>query len=223
MTRENHENPSKHESANDLPSIKELKRSASGLEWLGRLLRSDEARKSAREVREELDGLVSLVNGFYRLPGDRNWVFSDALNLERTRALASKPTPGEAERELIEYLKEEEVLHRMITRLSRFPDMRPCIPLLEKAEQDHLQGRYYSSVLVTVTVMDGFVNDAFRSEGRKGLHARESEELHAGDCIATVWDGLPSIQKVFMKSIRARMDEPVCEVYRNHARHGHRL
>ena len=44
MTRENHENSSKRESANDLPSGKDLKRSASGLEWLGRLLRSDEAR-----------------------------------------------------------------------------------------------------------------------------------------------------------------------------------
>ena len=220
MTRENHENSGKHESVNDLPFIKELKRSASGLEWFGRLLRNDEVKKSGREVREELDGLVSLVDGFYRLLGDRNWVFSDALEPERMRAVVSKPTPGEAERELIEYLKEEEVLHRMITRLNRFPDMRPRIPLLEKAEQDYLQGRYYSSVLVTVTVMDGFVNDAFRSEGRKGLHARESEELHAGDCIATVWDGLPSIQKTFTKSIRARIDEPVCEVYRHGIIHG---
>ena len=191
--------PGKHESVNDLPSIKKLRRSVSGLKWLGRLLRNDEARKSSRKVREELDGLISLVDDFYCLPGDRNWVFSDALNLEGTRALAGKPTPEEAERELIEYLKEEEVLHRMITRMNRFPDMRPRIPLLEKAEQDYLQGRYYSSILVTATVMDGFVDDAFRSDGRKGLHARESEELHVGDCVATVWDGLPSVQKAFMK------------------------
>ena len=81
----------------------------SGLKWLGRLLRNDEARKIAREVREELDGLVSLVDDFYCLPGDRNWVFSDALNLEGTRALAGKPTPEEAEREPVEYLKEEGV------------------------------------------------------------------------------------------------------------------
>lgn len=220
MTRENHENSHKHESVNDLPSIKELRRSASGLEWLGRLFRNDEARKSAREVREELDGLISLVDGFYRLLGDRNWVFSDALNLERMRAVIGKPTPEEAERELVEHLKEEGVLYRMITGLNRFPDMRPRIPLLEKAEQDYLQGRYYSSVLVTVSVMDGFVNEAFRSEGRKGLHARESEELHAGDCVATVWDGLPSVQRAFTKSINARIDEPVCEVYRHGIMHG---
>lgn len=77
MTRENHENPNKHESVNDLPSIKKLRRSVSGLKWIGRLLRNDEARKSARKVREELDGLISLVDDFYHLLGDRNWVFSD--------------------------------------------------------------------------------------------------------------------------------------------------
>ena len=58
MTGEKHKNSHKHESVNDLPSIRELRRSASGLEWLGRLFRNDEARKSAREVREELDGLI---------------------------------------------------------------------------------------------------------------------------------------------------------------------
>ena len=140
MRKENHENSDKHESVNNLPFIKRLKSSASGLEWLGRLLRNDEVRKSGREVREELDGLVSLIDDFYYLLGNRNWVFSDALEPERMRAVVSKPTPEEAERELIEYLKEEEVLHRMITRLNRFPDMRPRIPLLKKAEQDYLQG-----------------------------------------------------------------------------------
>ena len=58
MTGEKHKNSHKHESVNDLPSIRELRRSASGLEGLGRLFRNDEARKSAREVREELDGLI---------------------------------------------------------------------------------------------------------------------------------------------------------------------
>lgn len=102
MTGENHENPNKHESVNDLSSIKELRRSVSGLKWLGRLLRNDEAKKRAREVCEELDGLVSLVDDFYHLLGDRNWVFSDALNLERMHVVIGKLTPEEAERELIE-------------------------------------------------------------------------------------------------------------------------
>jgi hypothetical protein len=208
-----------HESIGDLPKVKKLRREASALGFLGWLLRNDDTRTTAHGISEELDGLVSLVDDFYRLLGDRNWVFSDALNLDRMRVVVGKSTPEEAERELVDYLKEKDALHRMITRLNRFPDMRSRIPLLEKAERDYLEGRYYSSVLVTVSMMDGFVNDAFKAE-RKGLHAREAGELHSEYCVATVWDGLPSVQKTFTKSFFAREDKPVYEVYRNGIMHG---
>ncbi|MGN0034242.1 MAG: hypothetical protein ACI364_00735, partial [Coriobacteriales bacterium] len=202
-----------------LPTFKKLRREASALGNLGWLLGNGDARKTVRGINDELDGLVLLVDDFYRLLGDRNWVFSEALNLDRMRKVVAQPTPEGAERELVEYLKEEDAIHRMITRLNRFPDMRPRIPLLEKAERDYLEGRYYSSVLVTVSMMDGFVNDAFKAE-RKGLHAREAGELHSEDCVATVWDGLPSVQKTFTKSVSAREDKPVYEVYRNGIMHG---
>lgn len=208
-----------HESIGDLPTFKKLRREASALGALGWLLGNGDARKTARGINDELDVIVSLVDDFYRLLGDRNWVFSETLNLDRMRKVVAQPTPEEAERELVEYLKEKDSLHRMITRLSRFPDMRPRIPLLEKAERDYLEGRYYSSVLVTVSMMDGFVNDAFKAE-RKGLHAREAGELHSEDCVATVWDGLPSVQKTFTKPFFAREDKPVYEVYRNGIMHG---
>ena len=208
-----------HESIGNLPKVKKLRREASVLGALGWLLRNEDARRVARGITEELDGLVSLVDDFYRLLGDRNWVFSDVLNLDRMRKVVAQPTPEEAERELIEYLKEKDVLHWMITRLNRFPDMRPRIPLLEKAERDYLEGRYYSSVLVTVSMMDGFVNDAFKAK-RRGLHAREAKELHSKDCVATVWDGLPSVQKSYTRSVSAREDKPVYEVYRNGIMHG---
>lgn len=208
-----------HEPIGNLPTVKKLRREASAFDALGWLLRNEDTRKTARDITEELDGLVSLVDNFYRLLGPRNWVFSDALDLDRMRKVVAQPTPEEAERELIEYLKEKDALHWMIIRLNRFPDMRSRIPLLEKAERDYLEGRYYSSVLVTVSMMDGFVNDAFKSE-RKGLHAREAGELHSNDCVATVWDGLPSVQKTFTRSISAREDKPVYEVYRNGIMHG---
>lgn len=208
-----------HESIGNLPTVKKLRREASVFGALGWLLRNEDARRTARGITEELDGLVSLVDDFYRLLGDRNWVFSDVLNLDRMRKVVAQPTPEEAERELIEYLKEKDVLHWMITRLNRFPDMRPRIPLLEKAERDYLEGRYYSSVLVTVSMMDGFVNDASKAE-RRGLHTREAKELHSKDCVATVWDGLPSVQKSYTRSVSAREDKPVYEVYRNGIMHG---
>lgn len=220
MTDEDYGISGKHESANDLPTVKELRSSVAGLKLLGWLLWNSEIRETARGISEDIDELVSLVDDFYRLLGSRNWVFSNALDLERMRAVVSKPTAEEAERELIEYLKEKGTLHWMISRMDRFPDLRPRMSLLEKAEEDFLAGRYYSSVLVTVSVMDGFVNDAFKSEGRKGLHARTAEELHSVNCVATVWDGLPSVQKTFTRSVCARKDEPFYEVCRHGIMHG---
>jgi hypothetical protein len=190
------------------------------LKLLGYLVRNGEARETARGISNDLDDLISLVDGFYRLLGPRNWVFSNALNLERMRKVVAMPTPEEAERELAAYLGEDGTLLQMVSWLNRFPDMRPRLPLLKKAVRDYLEGRYYSSVLVTVSTMDGFVNDAFRSEERRGLHARRPEELHVDDCVATVWDGLPSAQEAFTKSFYARVDTPVYEVYRNGIMHG---
>lgn len=220
MTDEDYGISGNHESINDLPSIKELRSSVAGFKLLGWLLWNSEIRETTRGISEDIDELVSLVDDFYRLLGSRNWVFSNALDLERMRAVVSMPTAEDAERELIEYLKEKGTLHWMISRMNRFPDMRPRMTLLEKAEEDFLAGRYYSSVLVTVSVMDGFMNDASKSDGRKGLHARTAEELHSANCVATVWDGLPSVQKTFTRSVCARKDEPFYEVCRHGIMHG---
>lgn len=129
------------------------------------------------------------------------------------------PSPQEAEFELIGYLKEEGTLEKMITMLNCFPEMRPRLDLLRKAEKDYLSQRYYSSVLVTVSVMDGFVNDLFKEE-RRGLHARTPEDMRSEDCIAAIWEGLPSVQQTFTKSVHKRIDEPVYEVYRHAIMHG---
>ena len=90
-----------HESIGNLPTVKKLRREASAFDALGWLLRNEDTRKTARDITEELDGLVSLADNFYRLLGPRNWVFSNALDLDRMRKVVVQPTPEEAERELI--------------------------------------------------------------------------------------------------------------------------
>lgn len=175
--------------------------------------------EATKHVSAELDRIVDIVKEFYRVLGKRNWVFFDALNLDRVEKIVSMPSPQEAESELISYLKEQGTLEKMITMLNCFPEMRPRLDLLRKAEQDYLSQRYYSSVLVTVSVMDGFVNDLFKDE-RRGLHARTPEDMRAEDCIAAIWEGLPSVQQTFTKSVHKRIDEPIYEVYRHAIMHG---
>ena len=63
--------------------------------------------------------------------------------------------------------------------------------------------RYYSVTLVLISVIDGFVNDIDKAR-RRGLHTRTPEEMHTEDCVATMWPGLPEVQKRFVRSFNAR-------------------
>ena len=81
-----------HESIGNLPTVKKLRREASVIGALGWLLRNEDARRTARGITEGIDELVSLVDNFYRLLGDRNWVFSDVLNLDRMRKVVATYT-----------------------------------------------------------------------------------------------------------------------------------
>ena len=135
------------------------------------------------------------------------------------KEILGKDNADKVEKALIAYLKEPCVLEMQINRLNSFPDMRPRLALLRKAEIDYREGRYYSSTLVVVTVMDGFVNDANKAS-RTGLHALKPEELASEDCVATVFAGLPSVQRIFTKTARKRIDTPLYEVQRHALMHG---
>lgn len=203
----------------NMPSVVELRRQIRGLSIVSALLGNKELKHDAKKIKEELDETLKIVEEFYTILGKRNWVFSDALNLDRMKIILEKDSAEEVEKSLIAYLKEPGVLETQINRLHGFPDMRPRLSLLRKAETDYMEGRYYSSTLVVVTVMDGFVNDANKAS-RTGLHALKPEELTGEDCVATVFVGLPSVQRIFTKTARKRIDTPLYEVQRHALMHG---
>lgn len=203
----------------NMPSVVELRQQIRGLSIVSSLLGSKETKQEAKKIEEELNETLKIVEKFYSILGKRNWVFSDALNLIRVKEILELDNADKVEKALIAYLKEPGVLKMQINRLNSFPDMRPRLSLLRKAEIDYREGRYYSSTLVVVTVMDGFVNDANKAS-RTGLHALKPEELASEDCVATVFTGLPSVQRIFTKTARKRIDTPLYEVQRHALMHG---
>ncbi len=203
----------------NMPSVIELRKQIRGLSIVSSLLGNKETKQDAKKIEEELNGTLKIVEQFYSILGNRNWVFSDALNLDRVKEILEKENADKVEKALIAYLKEPGVLEMQINRLNSFPDMRPRLSLLRKAEKDYREGRYYSSTLVVVTVVDGFVNDADKAN-RTALHALKPEELVNEDCVATVFAGLPSVQRIFTKTARKRIDTPLYEVQRHALMHG---
>ena len=202
-----------------LPTVVDLKLNMKMLAATGALVGNTEVKEQVSSINNELNRITDIVKNFYKTFGKNHWVFSDALSLNRIEAILENANSADAETALIEYLKEPNVLAFQIDRLNRFPDMRPRLDLPRKAELDYREGRYYSTVLVVVSVMDGFVNDLNKME-RRGLHTRTPQEMETEDCAATILVGLPSVQHVFTKSVHKRIDEPLYEVERNALMHG---
>lgn len=208
-----------YDSARDLPTFVEMEtqlRAARLLRWL--LPR--EARKRLDDVRSQMNELADTVDDFYDRLGDRHWVMHDSLNVERIRAILDENrSPEDTERGLIGLYQDGDTLRWMVQTLRGLPAMRPRHHLIQQAETDYRAGRYYSTVLVLIAAMDGFVND-FQPALRRGMHARTPAEMDAWDSVVGHHKGLTSILPVFQKSFKALHEDEVHEVYRHGIMHG---
>jgi hypothetical protein len=209
--------PGPYASAYDLPSVAELLEQIQGMKFLTRVIYRDQ-RKSVLELEAQVRGLADLIDRFYELLGPRHWIFHESLNVEKMKPLIALPAE-EAEQGLIKLYQDPEWLRFMIIGLSRFPQMRSRMDLVDKARINYEAGRFYATALVLLTVMDGFVNDLDTSR-RRGLHTRDAEELAAWDSIVGHHQGLTHAHKTFTKSTSKTSDEPVYELHRHGIIHG---
>lgn len=215
MSKQPHRGP--YESAFDLPSVAELLAQIKEMKTLTRFV----GRAHRREVLEAEQGLVALARGidrFYELLGTRNWIYHDSLHADRVGALLDL-SADDAEVRLIALYRDPEWLHFMIGQLHRFDAMRVRADLIEKAEADYHAERFYSVTLVLLAVMDGFVNDV-QPERRRGLHARDANELVAWDSVVGHHMGLTNAHTAFTKSTFKTSEESIHELHRNGIVHG---
>lgn len=210
--------PEPYGSARDLPSFQQMEQQLQAFELLGFLLSSDQAAEMSR-LRTELTRMSSLVDRFYGLLGQRNWVYSDQFDMTAVGTILDTEDSAEAERRLIAHYNESEHLKRGVMRLRRHKELRARLPLVEKAFIDHKSGRYYSVVLVLLVVMDGFVNELDPAH-RKGLHAREVPEMVAWDSVVGHHLGLSHAHASFVKSFFKTDETEVVELHRNGILHG---
>lgn len=205
-------------SAGDLPSVKEMEEQMAALELLGSLLPKDQ-RQNLKDLQREHQRITGIVDTFYGLLGERNWVFTDDLDLNALEHVIGTEDPVTAETRLIEYYMTAQRVAFQLHSLRRFDAMRPRIPLLQKALTDYEEGRYYSAVFVLLSVMDGFVND-LDTAARQGLHARSEEDMVAWDSMAGHHLGLSHAHRSFLKSFYKTDANEVTELFRNGIMHG---
>lgn len=208
-----------YESARDLPIFVELEGQLRAIRLL-RWLMPREQRENLEKLGPQLEQLTATVDDFYARLGDRHWVMHESLNVEHIRTLLDEHESAEgAELALVSLYQDRDTLHWMIKGLHGLPAMRSRLHLVERAERDYVKGRHYSTVLVLIAVMDGFVND-FEPRVRRGLHARTPAELDAWNSVVGHHKGLTHVLPVFQRSFKALHEDEVFEVYRHGIVHG---
>lgn len=204
-------------SARDLPSVAEMLQQIQGMKLLTRFVARKQRAELVRLEAQVLE-LTETVDQFYSLLGARHWIFHDDLNTEKVKALTTLD-PEAAERAFIEIYRDRDALRFMIRRLNGLPAMRNRMDLIEKARIDYEEDRFYATVLVLITVMDGFVND-LEPARRRGLHTREADDLAAWDSVVGHHMGLTNAHSTFTKSTYKTSSEPLYELERHGIIHG---
>lgn len=149
-------------------------------------------------------------------------MFHDSLPVQAIADLLASTTDAkEIEVGFIALYNDPEKLFYLMHGIYSFPAMRKRRHLIERARDDYFAGRYYACIHVLLSVMDGFVNE-FETV-RRGLHAREAEELKAWDSVVGHHMGLTNAHKTFTKAKSTTNEEPIYELYRNGIVHGSQL
>jgi len=169
------------------------------------------------ELEQQVRGHVAVIDRFYAVIGPRNWIVHDELPMSLLEAIGDMAA-DDAERQLIGYYQDPENLERLTRRLSH-PELRVRSPLIERARAEFLAGRHNTCVLLLLGVMDGFVNDVDASR-RRGLHARDPDEMVAWDSVVGHHLGLARAHASFTKTFKKTSTAEVRELYRHGIVHG---
>ncbi|WAM19175.1 hypothetical protein [Rhodococcus sp. JS3073] len=211
--------PTPYGSAGDLPSLKEIEAQlALYRSWRGSF--SPAKREEIEAAERNYRKVVDMVDAFYALLGERNWIFTDDLRLTDVEQILETSTdPAEAERKLIDYYKANDRIDFALLLLNKITALKPRMTLIELALKDFRAGRYYSTVLVLLAVMDGFVQDVDIND-RKNLNARPPEDMVPWDSVAGHHLGLTHAHRTFLKGCYKTDTADATELYRNGIMHG---
>lgn len=184
------------------------------------LFTARDQRRKLLEIEHGITRLAQVVDDFYQRLGPRNWVFHDWLSLENVEGLLAETSDAAAaESRLIELYREPDAMKWWLVWLRSEPGLLQRSHQIERAHEHYQAGQFDSCVLHLVAVMDGFVND-LQPATRRGLAARDPDDMTAWDSIVGHHLGLTHVMKTFTKSIKKRVDEEVFEVYRHGIMHG---
>lgn len=199
---------SKQSKIKDNPSYSELLKTAYGIQgisWIIGLLAKIRIVKGSKLIQtiKEVPKLVKQTEQMINLPDKFNhhfsslgWIAYESMNaelMEKCVSLAEDKKIDEAEILLVEYFNEKSIETNII-QLKAIKSFLPRWELVQKARNDYVAGRYYSSIPIILLIIDGLVNDVALDQ--KGFFA-SNPDVTAWDSIAGHNSGLKKLAKIF--------------------------
>ncbi len=148
------------------------------------------------------------------------WIAYESLNHETMKAAVDKADSSnidEAENILVNFYTEEQITF-LKTRLKSIPSYMVRMNLIDKILKDYLEGRYYSVVLVLLSLTDAMVADL----SNNGLYT-DSSNVTSYDSISGHEKGLKALKKILTKNRKKTNADPLYLPYRHGILHGRDL
>jgi len=183
----------------------------------------DEQYKQISEISRNAKEMIEIPDKFNDLFSDMGWILSEnSMDLSAAKkaiTIAENQGINVAEQFLVDYFSPEWVEKRKYY-LKHIQGFKPRFEMAMKALEDYKAGRYYASVLVTLSLIDGWVNDLnIIDHQRKGFFDKETK-LIAYDSMTAHPKGLGKLKEVFGKTRKQTHTEEISIPYRHGIMHG---
>jgi hypothetical protein len=177
----------------------------------------DEALKQIDHLAVQTEELTSMPDDFNDLFADKGWIMYSRMNNDLAKKAIDLGKSGhfdEAERVLIEFYSPEKIANELKTMIA-VEAFRSRMPLAEKALADFKEGRYYATVLVVLSLLDGMVNEI----QQKGFFT-QGVDLTAWDSVAAHSKGLQRLTSILSQSRKKTRTGSLTLPYRHGIVHG---
>jgi hypothetical protein len=225
------------EEIKDNPRLKKLREDAEQFRNFGRIwpilrpfakllgadtARIDECLGEAARLAKQVDEMTAIPDKFNSIFSDRGWILFDSMDLKVAREaikIAEKDGVDKADEFLVEHFSPDWIETRMIW-LKHITGFQERFELAQMALEDYRAGRFYSSVLITLSLIDGWVNELNIVDFHRHGFFSETSQLMAWDSIAAHPKGLVKLQAVFGRPRMMTRTEEIRIPYRHGIMHG---
>ncbi|MBC8506319.1 MAG: hypothetical protein ISR58_13215 [Anaerolineales bacterium] len=182
----------------------------------------DETLEKADELAKQVDEMTAIPDKFNDMFSDKGWILFDSMSLDVAKqAIEIAETDGidTADEYLANYFSPDWVEQRM-SWLKYIEGFRERFEIAQLALEDYKTGRYYASVLVTLSLIDGWVCELNIIDFQRHGFFSEKSQLVAWDSISAHPKGLAKLKEIFGKARMMTRSDEIRLPYRHGIVHG---